>query len=125
AWLIYSFAAAGFYYFAIGVIGASEGGVIRAPVGLALCLLSAGIAYGLSRREPLIWPVALVAAIGNVGLTFVLVPNEVLQLVVAGLFVANSCILVWIRRDFLHSHAVASDSAVTVTVSADSPAREK
>ena len=125
AWLIYSFAAAGFYYFAIGVIGASEGGVIRAPVGLALCLLSAGIAYGLSRREPLIWPVALVAAIGNVGLTFVLVPNEVLQLVVAGLFVANSCILVWIRRDFLPGHAVASDSAVTVTVPADSHAREK
>ena len=108
-WLIYSFAAAAFYYFAIGVIGASEGGLIRGPVGLVLALLNGAIAYGLSRRELIAWPVALVSAIANVGLTFVLVPNAVLQLIIAGLFVANGCILVWIRRDFITDAVVELD----------------
>jgi hypothetical protein len=108
-WLIYSFAAAAFYYFAIGVIGASEGGLIRGPVGLILALLNGAIAYGLSRRELIAWPVALVSAIANVGLTFVLVPNAVLQLIIAGLFVANGCILVWIRRDFITDAVVELD----------------
>ncbi|MBT6150254.1 MAG: GldG family protein [Gemmatimonadetes bacterium] len=103
AWLVYTFGAAGLFYFWVGVVGATEGGLIRTPVGLGLSLLSGAIAYGLYRRSTLSWPVALSTAIGNVGLAFVLVPNDVLQLVAAGIFVANACILIWIRHDFLPS----------------------
>ena len=122
AWLVYSFAIAGLFYFWLGVVGATEGGMIRTPVGLGLALLSAGIAHGLYRRQMLVWPVAVTAAISNVGLAFVLIPNDILQLVAAGLFVANACILVWIRREFLPASDDGGPNEPTAVVASSASA---
>lgn len=99
-WLVYSFAAIAVYYFIVAVIGASEGSIVRGEGFLLLTLLSAAVGYGLFRRRPLIWPLALGATIANAGLAFVVIPDNTLQLLFAGLSIANACILVWIRQDF-------------------------
>jgi hypothetical protein len=60
-----------------------------------------------------VWPLAIGAAVANAGLSFVVVPEDTLQLVFAGLSVANACILVWIRQDFQHA---VYESSPTATV---------
>ena len=67
---------------------------------LLLALLCAGVSYGLFRRLPQAWPLALGTSVANAGLSFVVVPGDTLQLVFMGLSIANACILVWIRTDF-------------------------
>jgi len=100
SWLVYNFAATAVYYFIVAVIGSSEGNVATGEGFLLLALLDAGVAYGLFRRIPAAWPLALGAAVANAGLSFVVIPEDTLQLVFAGLSIANGCILVWIRQDF-------------------------
>jgi ABC-type uncharacterized transport system involved in gliding motility auxiliary subunit len=99
-WLVYNFAAVAVYYFIVAVIGASEGSIARGEGVLLLALLCAGVSYGLFRRLPQAWPLALGTAVANAGLSFVVVPGDTLQLVFIGLSIANACILVWIRKDF-------------------------
>ena len=113
SWLVYNFAAVAVYYYIVGVIGASEGSIARGEGFLLLALLCAGVSYGLFRRLPAAWPLAIGAAVANAGLSFVVAPEDTLQLVFAGLSVANACILVWIRQDFQHA---VYESSPTATV---------
>ena len=99
-WLIYSFLGAAAVYFRLGVVGVSEGSIPWGEGFLFLALASVAAAYGLNRRHPLSWTAAVVLAVANVGIGFVVIPWEAGQLVCAGLFVANACILIWIKRDF-------------------------
>ena len=100
SWLVYNTIAAGVYYAILGVIGASEASVVRAEGYLLMGVVSATLAYGLYRRDPWAWHLGLGVAAANAGLAFVAIPEPTLQLVAAGLSIANACILVWIRRDF-------------------------
>ena len=100
AWLIYTFLGAAVFYFALGVVGVSEGSIPRGEGFLFLALASAAVAYGVYRRDAWGWTAAVALAVANVGIAFVAIPQETLQLVYAGLFVANACILVWIKKDF-------------------------
>ncbi|MFH1570616.1 MAG: DUF4350 domain-containing protein [Gemmatimonadota bacterium] len=100
SWLLYTFGATAAYLLVLGGIGASEGSWLRAEGYLGLALAMVAAATGLHRRAPWAWYGAMALAVLNVGLAFAVVPQEVLQLVYAGLFVADACILIWIRRDF-------------------------
>mgnify|MGYP001052846033 CR=1 FL=1 len=105
SWLIYNFLAATFFFFAQAVVGVSEGSLLLGEGYLLLAMASAGVAYGLFRRDHRVWPFALGLAIANVGLGFVAIPDETTQLVYSGLFVANACILIWIKRDIVPTEA--------------------
>ena len=107
SWLVFNFVAIAVYYFVVAVIGLSEGSIARGDGLLLLALLCAGVAYGLFRRRSSVWPLALGAAVANAGLSFVVIPEDTLQLVFAGLSIANVCILVWIRQDFQPAGDVA------------------
>ena len=100
SWLIYSFIGASLYYFALAVVGLSESSLPRGEGYLVMSLISAAVAFGLFKRNSFMWTVALAASVANVGLAFVAIPQETVQLIYAGLFVANACILVWIKTDF-------------------------
>jgi len=100
SWLIYSFGVAALYYFVLGVVGLSESSLPRGDGYLLLSLVSAAVAYGLFRRDAFSWVIALALSVANAGLAFVAIPNETVQLIFAALFVANACILVWIKTDF-------------------------
>lgn len=100
SWLIYSFAAAAAYYLALAIVGVSEGDWLRGEGYLVLALVMAAVGYGLHRRDGRAWAGALALSVANVGVGFAAVPHDALQLVWAGLFVADACILVWIKRDF-------------------------
>ena len=111
SWLVYNFAATAVYYFIVAVIGASEGSLLQGEGSLLLALASAGVATGLFLRLPIAWPLALGLAVANAGLSFVVIPENTLQLVFTGLSIANGCILVWIRQDF---QPVAAASPATI-----------
>ena len=100
SWLIYTYTAAAVFYVALAVIGISEGNLSRGEGFLALGLAMAAAAYGLYRRDRRAWMAAFLLAIASAGIGFAVIPQPVLQLVYAGLFVANACILVWTRTDF-------------------------
>ena len=100
SWLIYTFAGAAAYFVALAAVGMSEGRWLSGEGYLVLALAMAGAAYGLHKRDHRTWVGALVLAVANVAVGFVAVPHDALQLVWAGLFVADTCILVWIKRDF-------------------------
>ncbi len=106
-WLVYNFLALGTWYYIIGVIGLGEASLWRGEGYLVLGLICWGLGYGLYKREPRVWPPALATLAANAGLAFVAVPEPTLQLVLAGLSIANACILVWIRRDFQPAAAAA------------------
>ena len=99
-WLVYNFLALGTWYYILGVIGKSEANPWSGEGYLVLGLLCWGLGYGLYKRDRRAWPPALATLAANAGLAFVAVPEPTLQLVLAGLSIANACILVWIRRDF-------------------------
>ena len=100
-WLIFSFAGAALFFFVLAIIGTSEGSLASGEGYLALALLSGAVAYGLYRGDHRAWMTAVALAVANVGLGFAAIPHETLQLVYAGLFVANACILIWIKSDFI------------------------
>ena len=100
-WLTFNFGAAAVFFFVLGVIGASAGEVLSGEGYLLAALLSAGVAVGLFRRAEWAWMPALVLCVFNVGIGFVAIPQETIQLVFAGLFVVNGALLVWIKRTFL------------------------
>jgi ABC-type uncharacterized transport system involved in gliding motility auxiliary subunit len=100
SWLVYNFAAIGVYFFILAVIGGGDGSWARGQGFLLMALVSASLAWALFRRVPEAWPLALGAAVANAGLSFVVIPEETLQLVFTGLNIANACILVWIRQEF-------------------------
>ena len=106
-WLVYNFLALGTWYYIIGVIGLGEASLWRGEGYLVLGLICWGLGYGLYKRQPRAWPLALATLAANAGLAFVAVPEPTLQLVLAGLSIANACILVWIRRDFQPAAAAA------------------
>ena len=106
-WLVYNLLALGTWYYILGVIGLGEGNPWSGEGYLVLGLLCAGLGHGLYRRDPRAWPPALATLAANAGLAFVAVPEPTLQLVLAGLSIANICILVWIRRDFQPAAAAA------------------
>ena len=106
-WLVYNFLALGTWYYILGVIGLGEASLWSGEGYLLLGLLCGGLGYGLYRRDPRAWPPALATLAANAGLAFVAVPEPTLQLVLAGLSIANACILVWIRRDFQPAAAAA------------------
>jgi hypothetical protein len=108
SWLIYSFLGVTFFYFAQAVVGVSEGNFWHGEGFLLLTLVAAAVAYGLFRRDHRVWPIALGLAIANVGLGFAAIPNETVQLVYAGLFVANACILIWIKREVVPGEATGA-----------------
>ena len=110
SWLIYSFLGLTFFFFAQAVVGLSEGSFWQGEGFLLLTLISAAVAYGLFRRDHRVWPIAVGLAVANVGLGFVAIPNETLQLAYAGLFAANACILIWIKREIVPTkvHAPAA-----------------
>ena len=89
------------FFFVLAIIGASEGSFARGEGYLALALLGGAVGYGLYRRDHRAWPAAVALAVANAGLGFAAIPQETLQLVYAGLFVANTCILIWIKSDFI------------------------
>ena len=99
-WLVYNFLALGTWYYILGVIGLGEASLWRGEGCVVLGLLCWGLSYGLYKRDSRAWPPALATLAANAGLAFVVVPEPTLQLVLAGLSIANACILVWIRRDF-------------------------
>ena len=106
-WLVYNFLALGTWYYILGVIGLGEASLWSGEGYLLLGLLCGGLGYGLYKRDPRAWPPALATLAANAGLAFVAVPEPTLQLVLAGLSIANACILVWIRRDFQPAAAAA------------------
>ena len=100
SWLIYSLAGTAAYHLALAIAGLSEGDWLRGEGYLVLAMAMAASAYGLHRRDQRAWAASLALAVANIGVGFAAVPSEPLQLVWAGLFVANACILVWIKSDF-------------------------
>ncbi len=99
-WLTYNFGAVGVFFFVLGVIGASEDKIFSGEGYLLVSLLSVGVAFGLFRREEWAWLPAVALCIFNAGIGFVAIPQETVQLIFAGLFVANAAILIWIKRTF-------------------------
>ena len=99
-WLMYSHLSAGALLFVLATIATGEKNLAE---GLGYFVVSMGLVMtgvGLNRREPWSWPLALVLSITVVGIGFAAIPNEALKLVAAGWWIANACILVWIKRDF-------------------------
>ncbi|MEE2657080.1 MAG: DUF4350 domain-containing protein [Candidatus Latescibacterota bacterium] len=113
SWLIYNFAAMAAYFFGIGIIGIGEGDPLG-QVNLFLGIVCGWLAYGLFHRSPQAWPFAVAMSAANallaflpllildanLGVGFAVVPHETMLLVFTGIAVANTCVLVWIRRDF-------------------------
>ena len=99
-WLAYNFGAVALFFFVLGVIGAGAGEVLSGEGYLLASLLSVGVAFGLFRRAEWAWMPALVLCVFNAGIGFVAIPQETVQLVFAGLFIANAAILIWIKRAF-------------------------
>jgi len=100
SWLIYTHTAAAAFNLVLAVIGLSEGNLVKGEGYLVLGLAMAAAAYGLSRRDRRAWAASLPLALASAGVGYSVIPHPVLQLVYAGLFVANTCILVWIRSEF-------------------------
>lgn len=99
-WLMYNYIGAGVFYFVQAVIGLSEASVPRGQGYLLLALLCGAASYGLFRRLTLAWVLALGLAVANAGVGFVAIPIDTLQLLCAALWVANACVLVWIKKAF-------------------------
>jgi hypothetical protein len=100
SWLMYNFLANAVFFFAMGIVGISEGNWLAGEGYLLVALLSAGSGYGLFRRERWVWAPALVLAILSAVVGFWVIPNETIQLIYAAVFVVNAAILVWIRKAF-------------------------
>ena len=99
-WLMYSHFSAATGLFGLATVAVADGNTLA---GLGYFILSVGLAmtgYGLHRREPWSWPAALTFSALVVGVGFAAIPHETLQLVSAGWWIANACILVWIKSDF-------------------------
>jgi ABC-type uncharacterized transport system involved in gliding motility auxiliary subunit len=100
SWLMYSFVGAAVFYFVLGVIGLSEASAARGQGFLLLALLCGAASYGLFRRQREAWVLALGLAVANAGAGVAAIPDQTMQLLFAGLWVANACILVWIKKAF-------------------------
>ena len=99
-WLMYSHLSAATGFFGLATVAIADGNTLP---GLGYFIVSVGLAmtgYGLHRREPWSWPAALTLSAIVVGVGFAAIPHETLQLVSAGWWIANACILVWIKSDF-------------------------
>ncbi len=100
SWLMYSFISVAIFYFVQGVIGLSEASAPRGQGYLLLALVSGAAAYGLFRRLPMAWVLALGLSLTNAAAGFVAIPVDTIQLLFAALWVANGCLLVWIKKAF-------------------------
>jgi hypothetical protein len=100
SWLMFNFIGAAVFYFVLGVIGLSEASAGRGQGYLLLALLAGAASYGLFRRRPLSWVLAVGLAVGSAMVGFVAIPVDTLQLLYAALWVANACLLVWIKKAF-------------------------
>ena len=99
-WLMYSHFSAATGLFGLATVAVADGPTLA---GFGYFIMSVGLAaagYGLHRREPWSWPAALVLSAIVVAVGFAAIPHETLQLVSAGWWIANACILVWIKSDF-------------------------
>ncbi|MBI2503987.1 MAG: GldG family protein [Candidatus Latescibacteria bacterium] len=100
SWLMYTFIGAAIFYFIQGVIGLSEASAPRGQGYLLLALLCGAASYGLFRRQGQAWILAAGLAVLNAAAGLVAIPHETIQLLFAALWVANACILVWIKKAF-------------------------
>ena len=106
-WLVYSHIFAAIGFFVLATVATGDGNLIEGLGYLAVALALGATSYGLFNEQFWSWPTALVCSLVVVGVGFVAIPHETLQLVAAGWWIANACILVWIKKDFAKQEVAA------------------
>ena len=100
-WFVFSFAAAAVVNYGRGIVGLSEADFVEGDGFLIYSLVCAATAYGLFRRHAMAWTGAVVLSVSFVGVSFIAISNEIVQMITAGVAIVNACILVWVKKDFL------------------------